>query len=82
MTVSRQEARSHAHPLAGGKSRPARELVSDAFFGPLANRLALAVLPFRVSPSALVLAVVSSAALLPVLQVRRERRSANALRAM
>jgi archaetidylinositol phosphate synthase len=43
-------------PLEGGKSRPARELAVDAFFGPLAGRLALALLPLRVPPPAVVLA--------------------------
>jgi hypothetical protein len=43
-------------PLEGGKSRPARELAVDAFFGPLAGRLALALLPLRVPPPAVGLA--------------------------
>lgn len=38
------------------KRRLGRELVVEAFFGPLANRLALALRPLRVPPSALVLA--------------------------
>jgi archaetidylinositol phosphate synthase len=45
MTVSR----------AAGRGRPARELVVAAFFGPVAQVLALAVVPLRVPPSALVL---------------------------
>jgi archaetidylinositol phosphate synthase len=56
MTVSGEQARSSLRPPAGGKSRPARELVIDAFFGPLAGVLALALLPLRVPPPALVLA--------------------------
>jgi phosphatidylglycerophosphate synthase len=56
MTVSGGNARASLRPLAGGKSRPARELVVDVFFGPLAGLLALALLPLRVSPLALVLA--------------------------
>ena len=38
------------------KRRPGRELVVEAFFGPLADRLALALLPLRIPPPALVLA--------------------------
>jgi archaetidylinositol phosphate synthase len=56
MTVSGVQARPRTRPLAGGKSRPARELVIDAFFGPLAGALALALLRLRVSPPAVVLA--------------------------
>jgi archaetidylinositol phosphate synthase len=56
MTVSGEHARSSLRPFAGGKSRPARELVIDAFFGPLAGLLALALLPLRVPPPALVVA--------------------------
>ena len=51
-----EEARARPAPIAGGKSRPARELVIDAFFGPLAARVALALEPLRVPPTALVLA--------------------------
>jgi archaetidylinositol phosphate synthase len=56
MTVSEERARLRSRSVAGGKSRPGRELVIDAFFGPLANRLAVALLPLRVSPAAIVLA--------------------------
>jgi phosphatidylglycerophosphate synthase len=45
-----------AYPVAGGKGRPGRELVVDVFFGPLAGRLAVALLPLRFPPPALVLA--------------------------
>ena len=60
MAVSGERTRSRLRPLAGGKSRPARELVVDAFFGPLAGLLALALLPLRVPPPALVLANVAA----------------------
>ncbi|CAN5740056.1 hypothetical protein BH20ACT14_BH20ACT14_17880 [soil metagenome] len=40
---------------ASDKDRPAREIVVAAFYGPLAHRLALALLPLRVPPPALVL---------------------------
>ena len=60
MTVSGERARSSLRPLAGGKSRPARELVVDGFFGPFAGLLALALLPLRVPPPALVLANVAA----------------------
>jgi phosphatidylglycerophosphate synthase len=56
MTVSTEDATTGHRPLGGGKSRPARELVVDAFFGPVAGRLAVALLPLRVPPPALVLA--------------------------
>ncbi|MDQ3671568.1 MAG: CDP-alcohol phosphatidyltransferase family protein [Actinomycetota bacterium] len=55
MTVSTESAA--AAPLrASTKRRPARELVIAAFFGPLAHRLALALLPTRIPPPAVVLA--------------------------
>jgi archaetidylinositol phosphate synthase len=41
---------------SGAKERPARELVVAAVFGPLARWLALALLPLRVPPPAVVLA--------------------------
>ena len=56
MTVSGEQAGPRTRPLAGGKSRPAPELAIDAFFGPLAGALALALLRLRVSPPAVVLA--------------------------
>ena len=40
---------------ASDKDRPAREIVVAAFYGPLAHRLALALLPLRVPPPVLVL---------------------------
>ena len=40
---------------ASDKDRPASELVVAAFFGPLAHRVALALLPLRIPPPALVL---------------------------
>jgi len=40
---------------ASDKDRPAREIVVAAFYGPLAHRLALVLLPLRVPPPALVL---------------------------
>lgn len=40
---------------ASDKDRPARELVVAAFYGPLAHRLAVALLPLRIPPPALVL---------------------------
>lgn len=55
MSVSTESAA--AAPLrASTKRRPARELVIAAFFGPLAHRLALALLPTRIPPPAVVLA--------------------------
>ena len=41
---------------ASDKDRPASELVVSAFYGPLAHRLALVLLPMRIPPPALVLA--------------------------
>ncbi len=41
---------------ASDKDRPASELVVSGFYGPLAHRLALALLPLRISPPAVVLA--------------------------
>lgn len=41
---------------ASNKARPASELVVAAFYGPLAHRLALLLLPLRVPPPAVVLA--------------------------
>ncbi|CAN5119011.1 hypothetical protein BH20ACT13_BH20ACT13_14370 [soil metagenome] len=41
---------------ASDKDRPASELVVSGFYGPLAHRLALVLLPLRVSPPAVVLA--------------------------
>lgn len=54
MTVSTESA---AVPTlkASAKSRPARELVIALFFGPLAHRLALALVPTRIPPPAVVL---------------------------
>ena len=54
MTVSTETSASPR--LEPAKSRPARELVIAGFFGPLADRLALALVPLRVPPTALVLA--------------------------
>lgn len=45
-----------ARPLGNAKDRPARELVVAGFFGPLADRVALALVPMRVPPPAVVLA--------------------------
>ena len=45
------------HPAAASdKDRPATELVVSAFYGPLAHRLALLLLPLRAPPPAVVLA--------------------------
>jgi archaetidylinositol phosphate synthase len=54
MTVSTESA---AVPTlrASAKDRPARELVVAMFFGPLAYRLALALIPTRIPPPAVVL---------------------------
>lgn len=41
---------------SSAKRRPAQELVIAAFFGPLAHRLAVALLPTRIPPPAVVLA--------------------------
>ena len=41
---------------ASDKDRPASELVVSAFYGPLAHRLALILLPLRIPPPAVVLA--------------------------
>ncbi len=41
---------------ASDKDRPASELVVSAFYGPLAHRLALVLLPLRIPPPAVVLA--------------------------
>jgi archaetidylinositol phosphate synthase len=54
MTVSTETAASRR--LAPAKSRPGRELVIAGFFGPRADRLALALVPLRLPPTALVLA--------------------------
>jgi phosphatidylglycerophosphate synthase len=54
MTVSSE--RATVPGLERSKSRPARELVISWLFGPLADRLALALVPLRVPPPALVLA--------------------------
>ena len=54
MTVSTDNA---ARPVgSAGKDRPVRELVVAAFFGPVAESLARALVPLRVRPPALVLA--------------------------
>ncbi|MGI8478559.1 MAG: CDP-alcohol phosphatidyltransferase family protein [Gaiellaceae bacterium] len=53
MTVSTDTA---LRPVAASeKDRPAREVVVAAFYGPLAHRVALALLPLRIPPPALVL---------------------------
>jgi archaetidylinositol phosphate synthase len=54
--MSTEEAQVRAQLVGGGKSRPARELVIEAVFGPLGARLAVALLPLRVPPPAVVLA--------------------------
>jgi archaetidylinositol phosphate synthase len=54
MTVATESAARRGFEPA--KSRPAPELVVSGFFGPLADRLALALVPLRVPPTALVLA--------------------------
>jgi archaetidylinositol phosphate synthase len=56
MTVSGEHTGPSLRPVAGGKSRPGRELVIDVLFGPLAGLLALVLLRLRVSPPAVVLA--------------------------
>ena len=56
LTVSTDDACAGRPLPSGAKERPARELVVGLFFGPLANRLALALHPLRVPPTAVVLA--------------------------
>lgn len=51
MTASIETLRPVA---ASDKDRPAREVVVAAFYGPLAHRLALVLLPLRISPPVLV----------------------------
>lgn len=54
MTVSTENT---PRPVgSSGKDRPARELVVAAFFGPIGHALALALLPLRIPPPAVVLA--------------------------
>jgi len=54
MTVSTDTAALRA-VAASDKERPAREVVVAAFYGPLAHRVALTLLPLRIPPPALVL---------------------------
>lgn len=53
MTVSTDTALRAV--AASDKDRPAREVVVAAFYGPLAHRVALSLLPLRIPPPALVL---------------------------
>jgi phosphatidylglycerophosphate synthase len=55
MTISTENVPSRLRERSG-KERPARELVVEAFFGPLANLAVRALLPLRVPPPAVVLA--------------------------
>jgi archaetidylinositol phosphate synthase len=59
MTVSSESA---AAPTLEGsaKNRPGRELVVAIFFGPLAHRLALVLVPTRISPPTVVLVAVAT----------------------
>ena len=59
MSVSTESAAVPA-PRTFAKSRPARELVITVFFGPLAHRLALALVPTRIPPPAVVLAAAAT----------------------
>ena len=55
MTISTENVPSRLRERSG-KERPARELVVEAFFGPLATLAVRALLPLRVPPPAVVLA--------------------------
>jgi phosphatidylglycerophosphate synthase len=55
MTTSTETVPSRLRERSG-KDRPARELVVQVFFGPLANLVVRALLPLRVPPPAVVLA--------------------------
>lgn len=69
MTISTETVPSRLRERSG-KDRPARELVVEVFFGPLANLVVRALLPLRVPPPAVVLAN-AAAGLLAALALAR-----------
>jgi phosphatidylglycerophosphate synthase len=71
MTISTENVPSRLRERSG-KERPARELVVEAFFGPLANLAVRALLPLRVPPPAVVLANAAAGFLAAFALVRGE----------
>lgn len=71
MTISTEDVPSRLLERSG-KDRPARELVIEAFFGPLADLVVRVLLPLRVPPPAVVLANVAAGLLAAVALARGE----------